>query len=88
VFTGTLNVRKDHIRSGQVVESSAVEDINRERAFSSLLAMSDSLQQKNLAGVDVCLVDNLNVELLAPGTHSARLTLWTEDAVRKLGGGQ
>jgi len=50
--------------------------------------MSDSLQQKNLAGVDVCLVDNLNVELLAPGTHSARLTLWTEDAVRKLGGGQ
>ncbi|MDD3573799.1 50S ribosomal protein L4 [Methanospirillum sp.] len=46
------------------------------------------LAAKNLAGVDVCLVDNLNVELLAPGTHSARLTLWTEDAVRKLGGEQ
>ena len=43
---------------------------------------------RNLAGVDVCLVDNLNGELLAPGTHSARLTLWTEDAVRKLGGEQ
>lgn len=43
---------------------------------------------RNLAGVDVCLVDNLNVELLAPGTHSARLTLWTEDALRKLGGEQ
>ncbi|PWR73564.1 50S ribosomal protein L4 [Methanospirillum stamsii] len=43
---------------------------------------------KNLAGVDVCLVDNLNVELLAPGTHAARLTLWTEDAVKKLGGEQ
>lgn len=43
---------------------------------------------KNLPGVDVCLVDNLNVELLAPGTHAARLTLWTEDALRKLGGEQ
>ena len=43
---------------------------------------------KNLAGVDVGLVDNLNVELLAPGTHAARLTLWTEDAVKKLGGEQ
>ena len=36
----------------------------------------------------LCLVDNLNVELLAPGTHAARLTLWTEDALRKLGGEQ
>lgn len=43
---------------------------------------------KNLPGVDVCLVNNLNVELLAPGTHAARLTLWTEDAVKKLGGQQ
>lgn len=43
---------------------------------------------RNLAGVDVCLVDNLNVELLAPGTQAARLTLWTEDAVKKLGGEQ
>ncbi|MDD1724480.1 MAG: 50S ribosomal protein L4 [Methanospirillum sp.] len=43
---------------------------------------------RNLAGVDVCLVDNLSVEMLAPGTHAARLTLWTENAVKKLGGEQ
>jgi len=43
---------------------------------------------RNLAGVDVCLVDNLNVELLAPGTQAARLTLWTEEAVKKLGSEQ
>ena len=69
------------------MENSVVADINRERAFSST-GNERLIAAKNLAGVDVCLVDNLNVELLAPGTHSARLTLWTEDAVRKLGGGQ
>jgi len=39
---------------------------------------------RNIPGVDVSLVDNLNVELLAPGTHPGRLTLWTEAAFKKL----
>jgi large subunit ribosomal protein L4e len=43
---------------------------------------------RNLAGVDVCPVKSLNVELLAPGTQSARLTVWTEDAIAMLGGEQ
>jgi len=37
-----------------------------------------------LPGVDVCRVAALNVELLAPGTHPGRLTVWTEDAISKL----
>ncbi|HID90494.1 TPA: 50S ribosomal protein L4 [Candidatus Bathyarchaeota archaeon] len=41
---------------------------------------------QNLPGVDVVAVRNLNVELLAPGTHPGRLTLWTEPAIRQLGG--
>ena len=40
---------------------------------------------RNLSGVDVCRVAALNVELLAPGTHPGRLTVWTEDAISKLG---
>ena len=40
---------------------------------------------RNLPGVDVCRVAALNVELLAPGTHPGRLTVWTEDAISKLG---
>jgi large subunit ribosomal protein L4e len=32
---------------------------------------------RNLPGVDVVTVDTLNVELLAPGTHPGRLTIWT-----------
>jgi large subunit ribosomal protein L4e len=40
---------------------------------------------KNIAGVDICLAKNLNAELLAPGTHPGRLTIFTESAIKKLG---
>jgi len=39
---------------------------------------------KNLSGVDVSYVDELNAELLAPGTHPGRLTIWTESSLSKL----
>ncbi len=39
---------------------------------------------RNLPGVDVTYVGALNAELLAPGTHPGRLTIWTESSLRKL----
>lgn len=39
---------------------------------------------KNLPGVDVSYTDGLNVELLAPGTHPGRLTIWTESSISEL----
>lgn len=39
---------------------------------------------RNLVGVNVVKVNNLNVENLAPGTHPGRLTIWAESAVRQL----
>jgi len=45
---------------------------------------------RNIPGVDIATVNSLNVELLAPGTHLGRLTLWTNSAfeeVDKLFGG-
>jgi len=36
---------------------------------------------KNLSGVDVVRVNELNAEVLAPGTLPGRLTLWTEGAL-------
>jgi len=39
---------------------------------------------KNLPGVDVCFVENLNVELLAPGGQPGRLTIWSNSAIEKL----
>jgi len=39
----------------------------------------------NLPGVDAVLVKDLNVELLAPGCHAGRLTVWSKSAVEYLG---
>ncbi|MCQ8904714.1 MAG: 50S ribosomal protein L4, partial [Methanothermobacter sp.] len=36
--------------------------------------------------VDVVTVENLNAELLAPGTHPGRLTVFTRSAIEKLDG--
>jgi large subunit ribosomal protein L4e len=38
----------------------------------------------NLPGVDVEVVKNLNAEMLAPGTHAGRLTLWSKNAIEQL----
>ena len=40
---------------------------------------------KNIPGTDFSIVRNLNAELLAPGTHAGRLTVWSESAIKKLG---
>jgi len=40
---------------------------------------------KNIPGVDICNIKNLNVELLAPGAQPGRLTIFTESAIQKLG---
>lgn len=38
----------------------------------------------NIPGVDIVTVNNLNPEILAPGTHAGRLTLWTNGALEQL----
>ena len=38
----------------------------------------------NLMGVDVVLAKDLNVELLAPGCHAGRLTVYTKSALKQL----
>lgn len=40
---------------------------------------------RNLEGVDIVPVKELNAELLAPGAVPGRLTVWTENAIRGLG---
>jgi len=39
---------------------------------------------QNFLGIDVVKAKDLNVELLAPGTHPGRLTIWTESAIKTL----
>lgn len=40
---------------------------------------------RNLEGVDICSVADLNAKVLAPGTNPGRLTVWSESAIKKLG---
>jgi len=39
---------------------------------------------RNIPGVDVVILESLNAELLAPGTHHGRLTLWTASTMERL----
>jgi len=39
---------------------------------------------RNFPGVDVAYIKDLNVELLAPGTHPGRLTVWTNSSIEGL----
>jgi large subunit ribosomal protein L4e len=41
---------------------------------------------RNIPGIDVCRVENLSAEALAPGTQPGRLAIFTKSAIEKLGG--
>jgi large subunit ribosomal protein L4e len=59
----------------------------KQRKSLLIVTATNSLRAaRNLAGVDVVTVDQLNVEHLAPGTQAGRLTVWTEAAVTRLEG--
>lgn len=51
-----------------------------------VIANNDGVTEaaRNIPGVDVTSVENLNAELLAPGTHPGRLTVWTNSAFEKV----
>ena len=58
------------------------------QAIGPLLVVCDGVNligaANNIPGVQVTNVLNLNTELLAPGTHPGRLTVWTNGAIEQL----
>jgi len=61
----------------------------KKRAIGPLIVVAENggitKAARNILGMDVVKVNNLNVELLAPGTHPGRLTVWSKSAFEKLG---
>ena len=61
----------------------------KKRAVGPLLVIAEdggiARAARNIPGVDVVRVKDLNVELLAPGTHPGRLVVWSKSAFEKLG---
>jgi large subunit ribosomal protein L4e len=58
------------------------------QAIGPLIIVSESKgiakAARNIPGVDIVPVKDLNVEQLAPGTHPGRLTIWTSGAINRL----
>jgi large subunit ribosomal protein L4e len=60
----------------------------RKRAIGPLLVVTKDegivKAARNVPGVNIITIDSLNAELLAPGTHAGRLTVWTNSAIEQL----
>ena len=88
-----LGIMDDVVRAKSGRKIRAGRGKTRGRKYKSpkgpLLVVGDdkgiSLGARNHPGVDVVVVDNLNAELLAPGTQPGRLTIYTRSAIEKLG---
>jgi len=87
-----LGVWPDVIRVKESLNERAGKGKTRGRrtkhAVGPLLVVADKgdvfKAARNILGVDVSTVNNLNAELLAPGTHPGRLTVWSKSAFEKL----
>ncbi len=89
---GKLGVGDDLERS-QIKKIRAGKGKRRGRKYrrktGPLLVVDDKSEAlkagKNIPGTQIVTVRELSVELLAPGTHAGRLTIWTESAIKALG---
>lgn len=84
VWPDILRASKKKIRAGK----GKMRGRRFKRRKGPLLIVAEDLgiskASENLPGVDVVEVENLNVELLAPGAHPGRLTIWTKSAISRL----
>lgn len=89
-----LGVIDDIVRAKDGIKVRAGRGKMRGRRFrqpKSLLIVVKELKglergAKNIPGVDICTVGQLNTELLAPGGVPGRLTIMSEGALKTLGG--
>ena len=85
-----LGLHADVERADEGREIKAGRGSTRGRKYrepSSILFVTSeepSTAARNLAGVDVTTAAEVNAEDLAPGTHTGRLTVFTESAVEEV----
>ncbi|MHA1410414.1 MAG: 50S ribosomal protein L4 [Candidatus Odinarchaeia archaeon] len=88
----SLGVIADIIRAKENVKIRAGKGRNRGRKYKKpkgpLIVISEDKgivkAVRNIAGVDVVRIDKVNCNLLAPGTHAGRLTIYSKSAIEKL----
>jgi len=64
-------------KGGRIIPRSALIVVGNNKAAAMRAA-------RNIAGVDIAVADKLTAELLAPGTHCGRLTIYTQSAIDKI----
>ncbi len=90
VWDDVLRAKERKVRAGKgkmrgrryKSKKSVLIVISREEELTEDKKITKSAE--NLPGVDVSYAEELNAELLAPGTHPGRLTIWTESSLTKL----
>ena len=75
---------KRRIRAGKGKRRGRVHKIKKSLLIVTEKASPIYRAARNLPGVDVCPVAELNTGLLAPGALPGRLTLWTQGAIKAL----
>jgi large subunit ribosomal protein L4e len=92
-FLMKLSLWDDVIRAKEGIRERAGKGKRRGRRWKkpkSILLVTDELNTplrlaaRNFPGLDYSDIRSLNVEILAPGGHPGRLTIWTESAIKKL----
>ncbi len=99
-ISNTKEVKKilENLKLSQELERTSVKKIragkgkSRGRKYKTrkgpLIVVSENcpleLSARNILGVDVCKINNLNVNLLAPGGIPGRLTIYLENAIERL----
>tara|TARA_Y100000034_G_scaffold26979_1_gene32115 strand:- start:12670 stop:13476 length:807 start_codon:yes stop_codon:yes gene_type:complete len=84
---------KDELKRSSVKKIRAGRGKMRGRKYrrkkGPLVVVSDNCEliksAKNIPGIDIVKIKNVNAELLAPGCDVGRLTLFTQKAIEKLG---
>jgi len=84
-FLTSVGVWEDIVR---VIKSKRIKAGHRVHASGPLIVLGDDKTAKkalrNFEGMKVVRADDLSVEMLAPGTHPGRLTIWSESALKKI----
>lgn len=58
--------------------------IKMQRGLLLVTSSESNVRRVSLEGVEVVPVNKLNTEILAPGTHPGRLTVWSREAISEL----
>ncbi|MCD6414814.1 MAG: 50S ribosomal protein L4 [Candidatus Diapherotrites archaeon] len=84
VVEGKFEKIKKTKEAKAVLENLGLAPELKEKRRIVVIVSGDVKSCKNLPGVNIATIESLNSSMLAPGTHAGVLTVWSENAIKKL----